>query len=110
MDKVYAVYLEELKNRVFKILPLCEEKNNYIDKYLESLIHELKGLPKVYPCVLETETAWYVKVMSSLYTFHEDYSIKELHSNEAVARVRTQVFSMINMIDREKGVVEDGLS
>lgn len=100
-DNVYVVYLEGLKNRIFKILPLCEEKNPHISTYLEDLIIELKGLPKMYPIVLETETAWYVKVASTIYSFYEDYTVEELHNKEAIKRVRRQVFNTINTIEKE---------
>lgn len=107
LDKVvYYKYLDGLKNRIFKILPLCEEKNKHIDTYLENLIIEFKGLPRMYPEVLDTEIAWYVKVSSSLYTFYEDYSIEELHSDEGVKRVKRQVFLMINIIGQEMEMIK----
>lgn len=102
-SKSYTFYLTELKNRVFKILPLCEEKNDYIDKYLENLIIELKGLPKAYPEVFDSQSAWYVRVLSSLFTFYEDFSIAELHSVDGVQRVRRIILSLVNLIDKEVG-------
>ncbi len=102
-SKTYTTYLTELKNRVFKILPLCEEKNDYIDKYLENLIIELKGLPKAYPEVFDSQSAWYVRVLSSLFTFYEDFSIAELHSVDGVQRVRRIILSLVNLIDKEVG-------
>ena len=104
-EQVYIVYLEDLKNRVFKILRLCEEKNPHILTYLEDLATELKGLPKVYPEVLDTEVAWYVKVASIIFSFYEDYTIHELHDKEAIKRIRRQVFNMINTIEKELEMV-----
>lgn len=108
-NQTYLVYLSELKNRVFKILPLCEEKNNHIDKYLDSLIIELKGITLAYPDIINSKTAWYVKVLSSLFTFYEDYTIEELHSPNGISRIRSQIFMLINLIEKERRLVENEL-
>lgn len=103
MDKLtYLNYLNDLTGRLFKILPLCEEKNEYIDKYLDSLIIELRGLFKACPTLVDSDSAWYVKVLSTLYAFHDDFSIAELHSEEGIQRVRPQIFNMIRLVNKEK--------
>lgn len=106
-NKTYSIYLEDLNNRLFKIIPLCEECNKHIDKYIETLVMELKGLPKLYPEVLEAQTAWYVKVASTLLTFDEDYSLFELHSEESFPRIRRQVFTMMNLVSKEKRIKDE---
>lgn len=104
----YLNYLNDLTGRLFKILPLCEEKNTYIDKYLDSLIVELRGLFKACPELVDSDSAWYVKVLSTLYTFHDDFTIAELHSQEGIQRVRQHVFNMIRLVNKEKEE-KDGL-
>ncbi|WP_323709344.1 hypothetical protein [Mammaliicoccus sciuri] len=39
--------------------------------------------------------------MSNLYAFHEDYTVSELHSNDGIERVRSIVFTLLSLIDKE---------
>lgn len=42
-DKLIKNYVERLKNKIFKALPLKEENCQTLDSYLEALIRELIG-------------------------------------------------------------------
>lgn len=100
--QLYVNHLQDIKSSIFKILPLCEENNKYIDNYLGSLIHELRGMPSTHEDIFNQElTSWYVKVMSNLYAFYEDYTVAELHSKDGIERVRSIVFTMLSLIDKE---------
>lgn len=100
--KLYINHLQDIKSSIFKILPLCEEKNTHIDSYISGIIHELKGFPRTHEELFNDDsTSWYVKVMSNLYAFHEDYTVSELHSNDGIERVRSIVFTLLSLIDKE---------
>lgn len=44
IDNIYIrQYLEKLTHRVFKILPMCEEKSLTINEYIDSLVREITG-------------------------------------------------------------------
>ena len=42
-DEVYCNYMDNLVNRVFKILPMKEEGSDTINSYITSLLQELTG-------------------------------------------------------------------
>ena len=42
-DKLYINYMDKLVNRVFKILPLKDEKSETVNTYITNLLFELTG-------------------------------------------------------------------
>jgi hypothetical protein len=42
-DELYINYMDNLVNRVFKILPLKDEKSETVDTYITNLLFELTG-------------------------------------------------------------------
>lgn len=87
----YREYLIELKNMVFKILPLFEEESNTLDEYLESLCSELYGLK--YVIVNLPHGEWYVRTLATIEQIKEDRV-----SNK---KVKKEVFKMLNLIDKQ---------
>lgn len=93
-------YLNNLKNRIFKILPLCEEKNQEVIKHIDSIIFEIGGVFAVIPSA--KESVWHIRVTSVLTNMSDNYSIHQLH-DEAIYRgiIRREIFNLLSIIDRE---------
>lgn len=96
----YIVYLTDLKNRIFKILPLCEEKNVEVIKHIESTIFEVRGLFSVIPSA--KSSVWNIRALSVLSNMAENYSISQLHDEDIYRKVvRREVFNLLSVIDKE---------
>lgn len=96
----YIKYLTNLKNRIFKILPLCEEKNTEVVKHIESTIFEVRGLFSVIPSA--KSSIWNIRTLSVLSNMAENYSVTQLHDEEIYRTVvRREVFNLLNVIDKE---------
>ena len=68
-DGTMKVYLVQIVNGIFKILPLKEEESDTLREYIESLQRELFGLNLLH------EDPRFMKVISTLeYLAREDYS------------------------------------
>lgn len=88
----YIAYLTELKNRVFKIIPLfVEEKNSGVYKHIDTVFDELLGLKDVFER-LEAKD-WYISTLATLKTFKN----KKLGDRQ----VRSEVLRLLNLIDKE---------
>lgn len=99
-SEAYKEYLNNLKDRIFKILPLCEEKNPEVLKYIDSTIFEVRGLFSVIPSA--KTSVWHIRTVSVLSNMSENYSAQQLHDKEIYKSVvRREVFNMLNLIDRE---------
>lgn len=98
--KDYCAYLEDLKNRIYKILPLCEEGDDNVLKYIQSTLYEVKGL---FPVVLTSKkTVWYIRATAVLNTMANNYSTQQLHDPAVIHNeIRREVFNLLNLIDRE---------
>lgn len=99
-NKDYHEYLEDLKNRIYKILPLCEENDPNVLKYIQSTLFEVKGL---FPVVLSSKkTVWYIRATSVLNNMANNYSTQQLHDSKVHhGEIRREVFNILNLIDRE---------
>lgn len=92
-------YLSYTVNRVFKILPLYEEKSVGVITYVESLIFELDGLE----LRLDKEyTAEYESLMNTLSALQKEVAKVENGTHSIVKR---EVFKSIDII---KNIIEDG--
>lgn len=87
----YTSYLIQLKNRIFKILPLFEEQNDGVYKHIDTLLIELFELEEVFE---EFEAKkWYISTLATLKSFrNEEFNSK---------RIRTNVLRIVNLIDKE---------
>lgn len=96
-----VVYLNAVVNSVFKILPLFEEQNIGVHKYLESLLFELYGLEK---SVSIEHSYEYISLLSTLESVKSE--IEKSDSKKSV--VKREVFKCINIIKNMVGKLEEG--
>lgn len=96
-----VVYLNAVVNSVFKILPLYEEQNIGVNKYLESLLFELYGLEK---SVSIEHSYEYISLLSTLESVKSE--IEKSDSKKSV--VKREVFKCINIIKNMVGKLEEG--
>lgn len=87
-------YLEITKNRVFKILPLLEEKNEGIQHYIESLLFELYGLQNVIIGVKESHS--YLSLLCGLESILIETSTKE----KDLKFIRSEIFKLLGLIKK----------
>ncbi|MGV4321314.1 hypothetical protein [Bacillus mojavensis] len=100
-DKKLIVYLESLVNSVFKILPLYEEKNIGIEKYVESLLFELYGLEDAVEIKYSYE---YISLLSTLESVNKEIGSQD--SKKSV--VKREIFKCINIIKNMIGKLKEG--
>lgn len=60
-------YLNNIIGCIYKVLPLKEEKNNYLPDYIDSLLVQLKGAAITYP--LLSSNSKYISVINSIQYF-----------------------------------------
>lgn len=99
-DKVVKKYLQNTVDKIFKILPLYEEKNKTLKAYIGSLIIELKGFVSVYGSVGVSE---YISVISTLEGL---YNMVEEKDRQPV--VKREVFKCIETINKIHDMLEGG--
>lgn len=93
-------YLNNLKNRIYKILPMCEEKNVNVLEHIDTTLFEVKGLFSVIPSA--KTSVWHIRTVSVLSNLSENYSIAQLHSHETCKKeVRREILNLLNIVDRE---------
>lgn len=97
-DKMFKVYLSSLVDKTFKILPLHEEKNKGLEKYIQSLMFEMFGLQKI---VIDLDVdSDFVSLVATL----EALSQSDLVNCKSDF-VKREVFKCINIIKRIQGKV-----
>ena len=87
-------YLEALIGKLYKLLPLAEEKNEYLGDYIGSLYLELVGSCKLFPELAgNTYYASIICTVASLTKCIEDFRV-----------YRREVFKAIHLVrDIQKG-------
>lgn len=96
----YIDYLANLKNRIFKILPLCEENDPHITEYIGSTLIETKGLFDIIPS--SKTSVWHIRVVAVLSAISNNYSTEQLHDPLIHKKViRREILNSLNTIDRE---------
>ncbi|PLR99642.1 hypothetical protein [Bacillus sp. T33-2] len=95
---LFSNYLEVSKSRVFKTLPLLEEKNEGLYHYIDSLLFELYGLQY---CVVGVKNSFnYLSLLCSLESLLDEMLIREKHFEF----IRSEIFKMISLIEKlQKG-------
>lgn len=92
--KSYRIYLIDLKDDVFKVLPLYEEKSETFIDYLDSLLFKLYGLEYVIDGL--PHDIWYVDTLSVLeQIFHLELSWA-YHKT-----VKKELFGVLRLIDKQ---------
>ena len=100
-NEMLVAYLNTVVNSVFKILPLYEEQNVGVNKYIESLLFELYGLEK---SVSIEHSYEYISLLSTLESVKSEIGKSE--SKKSV--VKREVFKCINIIKNMVGKLEEG--
>ena len=97
-DKAIGKYLDSAVDKIFKILPLYEEKNETLDEYIESLILELRGFVSEYGNVGVTD---YISVISTL------EGIRDMASDRGnQPKIKREVFKCIEIIKKVRNMLE----
>ena len=94
-------YLNTVVNNVFKILPLYEEQNVGVNKYIESLLFELYGLEEA---VSMEHSYEYISLLSTLESVKKE--VAKPDSKKPV--IKREVFKCINIIKNMVGKLEEG--
>lgn len=86
------VFLNSLTNKIFKIIPLKQEKNPYLNDYIDSLLREINGASL--NIVSLNNNQYFISVMNTL---------KYLSVNECDFSIcRKEVFKSLNNLDKVK--------
>lgn len=85
-----SIYLGNLVNRIFKILPLYEEENEGVIRCIDSLVFELSGLEELLPKKLVAD---YVSLLSTLISVKKEI-IREDNEKRIIKR---EIFKCINI-------------
>lgn len=99
-DKIIKKQLQKIVDKIFKILPLYEEKNGTVDAYIESLILEITGFSSKYGNVGVSE---YMSVISTLEGLR---GIIDDRGNQPT--VKREVFKCIETINKISDMLEGG--
>jgi hypothetical protein len=99
----YRDYLIGLKDRIFKILPMYEEKSETFDEYLSSLVNvELYGLKYVIENLPHDK--WYIDSFSILIAIRfqrpPDFSDTPM--------VKKEIFYILKLIDKQIDQLKGG--
>lgn len=93
---MFNSYLTSLVDRIFKILPLYEEKNEGLVRYIDSLVFELQGLETVITDMsFDTDYIILLATMRSLESESKTLTAK-------TSTVKREVFKCINLVKRIK--------
>lgn len=98
-EKDYRNYLIQLKDRVWKILPMYEEKNETIEEYIDSVNFELFGLRGLIGEL--PHGIWYVKSLATL----EQLKV-ETRLIGKQKKVKKEIFKILNTIDKQIDVLK----
>ena len=101
--ETYKLYLIDLKDMIFKILPLVEEDNEYVKEYIELLTDEVTGLREEIEFLPHRD--WYVRTLSFLRVLEK----MEDHNEKDKKRVKKIVFKMLNAIDKQLDKINEGV-
>ena len=100
-ERDYRNYLIQLKDRVWKILPMYEEKNETIEEYINSVSFELMGLRGIIGEL--PHGIWYVKSLATL----EQLKVEVLLIGKQKT-VKKEVFKILNTIDKQIDILKGG--
>lgn len=95
------IYLNNLVNRIFKILPLYEEENEGVSRCIDSLVFELNGLEELIPKNLASD---YVSLLSTLLSVKKEVGRKENQKKI----IKREVFKCINITKNISDKIQEG--
>jgi len=87
----YIDYLEVIQDSVFKILPLYEEKNIYLEDYVSDLYYEVMHVLDIIDIM--PNGAWYPTTLTGL-----NFLLKTVNQENKHKIVRKKVLYMTNLI------------
>lgn len=93
-EKDYREHLIQLKDQVFKVLPMYEEENETIEDYIDSLNVELMGLRRLIGDL--PHEIWYVKSLATLEQLKVETAIEGKQK-----KVKKEIFKVLNTIDKQ---------
>lgn len=88
-ENTFEEYIAKLSGRIYKILPLKEEKCKTWSIYIESLIFELFGLKNIFN-KLEENTI-FISLIGTL---------EQLKNEDDIATVKREVFKCIDLLKK----------
>ncbi len=106
-EEVYTRYISHIKNQIYKILPLAEEKGEW-RKHLNTLIVELTGSDKIF-----LHTTNFISLINKLETlkalpnFPSSFSVVDIQKTAEFKLFRKTIFECMNIAE-ELNVVGDG--
>ena len=89
-------YIDKLKDRLFKILPLMEEKNEGITSYIDSLSYEIYGLQYL---IDENAQPLIITILSILEHLYDDSLQPEIN----LRQVKRELFHCLDLIEKHYG-------
>jgi DUF1009 family protein len=93
---MFERYLGNLVDRIYKILPLYEEQNEGLFKYIQSLVFELNGFHYV---VNNGLSYHYLSLMATLESLSDESLLSDKENKEEVKR---EVFKCIDITKKIK--------
>lgn len=99
-DKLIKKQLQKIVDKIFKILPLYEEKNSTVDSYIESLILEITGFTSKYGNVGISEYMSVISTLEGLRGIIDDRGKQPT--------VKREVFKCIETINKISDMLEGG--
>lgn len=90
-NKKITVYLNVVVDKIFKILPLYEEKNIGIKVYVESLIFELYGVQNV---ITIENSSDYISLLSTLESVRAEMNKENIKKYT----LKRELFKCINLV------------
>lgn len=90
---INSEYIKTLKNRIYKILCLFEEKNEGLTQYIESLIYELYGLQYL---IGDQKYQVIISITCILEHFYDDSFMTEYD----IPTIRREVFHCLDLIEK----------
>lgn len=98
-------YYHHLTNKLYKILPLFEEKNEYLYKHIQTTIFELEGAEHVF-VECDGHRVEYFDILETLYKLNDLLSppLSEKISHDLI---KTQVFKCTGLVKRLYEGIDD---
>jgi len=96
-EEVYVRYITYVKNQIFKILPLAEERGEW-RKHLDTLINELTGSDKIF-----LRSVNFISLINKLETLKDfpeyplSHSLDNIKNTEEFKTFRKTVFECMNV-------------
>lgn len=77
--KEYVDYLTTMQKSIFKILPLYEEHNAYLNEYVKDLYDEINNVLETIDCM--PNGAWYCTSRATLKILRQEVCLKDNHKS-----------------------------